>query len=140
FNFPVLTQRVYLNSIEEVGMKRTTLAIVSAFVVGALAAALSASAQQVQTRDAARDNVRSDQTDRSVTADQKNLGKLDRRTSGETFRASQLIGANIQNDNGDSVGEVNDLVIDSNSGRIRYAAVQYGGFLGVGSKLFAVPF
>jgi len=31
-------------------------------------------------------------------------------------------------------------VIDGNTGRVRYAAVTYGGFLGMGSKLFAVPF
>ena len=45
----------------------------------------------------------------------------------------------IKNSNGDDIGEVQDLVIDS-SGKVRYVAVQYGGFLGLGSKLFAVPF
>jgi sporulation protein YlmC with PRC-barrel domain len=67
------------------------------------------------------------------------LGKLDDKTSGATVRVSQLMGANIKNSNGDGVGEIKDLVLDS-SGKVRYAAVTYGGFLGVGSKLFAVPF
>ncbi len=67
-------------------------------------------------------------------------GKLDAKTTGANVRASQLIGVNLQNANGESVGEVNDLVIDSRTGRVRYAAVTYGGFLGMGDKLFAVPF
>ncbi|MGV3485698.1 MAG: PRC-barrel domain-containing protein [Planctomycetaceae bacterium] len=65
---------------------------------------------------------------------------LDEKTTGATFRASELIGTNLQNDQGQSVGEINDLVMDASSGRVRYVAVTYGGFLGVGDKLFAVPF
>jgi sporulation protein YlmC with PRC-barrel domain len=65
--------------------------------------------------------------------------KLDSKTSGAVVRASQIIGANIQTPAGEGVGEVNDLVLDATNGQIRYAAVTYGGFLGVGNKLFAVP-
>lgn len=56
------------------------------------------------------------------------------------LRASKLIGMNIQNPEGKSVGEINDLVIDGDSGKVNYAAVTYGGFLGIGNKMFAVPF
>ena len=66
--------------------------------------------------------------------------QFDAKTSGSTVRVSQLIGLNIQNSQGQSVGEINDLVIDSITGKVCYAAVTYGGFLGVGDKLFAVPF
>jgi len=69
-----------------------------------------------------------------------NAGKLDAKTSGSNVRVSELIGANLQNDAGESVGEINDLVLDSRTGKVRYAAVTYGGFLGVGDKMFAVPF
>jgi sporulation protein YlmC with PRC-barrel domain len=75
----------------------------------------------------------------SPTSAKPGLSKLDDKTSSSTVRASQLIGANIKNSNGDNVGEINDLVLDS-SGKVRYAAVTYGGFLGLGSKMFAVPF
>src|SRR5688572_2222995 len=73
-------------------------------------------------------------------SDRAQAGVLDDQTSGDNIRASQLIGMNIENPNGDSLGEVNDLVIDGKSGKVRYAAVTYGGFLGVGDKMFAVPF
>ncbi len=77
-------------------------------------------------------------TDKPVTG--ANVGQLDPITSGSSIRASKLIGMNIHNAQGESVGEINDIVIDSRSGKIRYAAVTYGGFLGVGNKMFAVPF
>src|SRR5687767_14741738 len=67
------------------------------------------------------------------------IGKLDDKTAGSSIRASKLIGMNIQNHQGESVGEVNDIVLDGNSGKIRYLAVTYGGLLGVGNKMFAVP-
>jgi len=77
-------------------------------------------------------------TDKTTTG--SNVGQLDPITSGASIRASKLIGMNIHNSQGESVGKVNDIVIDSRTGKIRYAAVTYGGFLGVGNKMFAVPF
>src|SRR3954465_8611231 len=122
-------------------MKRILVAGASALLLAGIA---QFSAIRSVAQDAANNNrgtIRNDATsDANTSSDQANVGKLDRRTSGSNVRASQLMGANIQNDSGESVGEVNDLVIDGNSGRVRYAAVTYGGFLGVGSKLFAVPF
>lgn len=67
-------------------------------------------------------------------------GQLDSKTRGANIRASQLTGMNIQNPQGENVGQINDLVVDANTGRVRYAAVTYGGFLGIGNKMFAVPF
>lgn len=55
-------------------------------------------------------------------------------------RSSQVMGMNITNRKGKDVGEINDLVLDAANGKVRYAAVTYGGFLGIGEKMFAVPF
>lgn len=67
-------------------------------------------------------------------------GQLDDKTMGSNIRVSQLMGMNIQNSKGEGVGEIKDIVIDANTGKVRYAAVTYGGLLGVGNKMFAVPF
>ncbi|TWU35213.1 PRC-barrel domain protein [Novipirellula aureliae] len=67
-------------------------------------------------------------------------GKLDSVTRGANIRVSQLMGYNIQNAQGESVGEIKDIVMDSRTGKVSYVAVTYGGFLGMGNKLFAVPF
>ncbi len=58
---------------------------------------------------------------------------------GLAFRSSQLVGLPVHNAAGEDLGKIEDLVIDLNTGRIRYAALSFGGFLGVGDKLFAVP-
>lgn len=58
---------------------------------------------------------------------------------GDSYRASEVIGLNVQNAAGDTVGEISDLVIDPD-GKISYVALSVGGFLGMGDKLFAIPF
>jgi len=55
------------------------------------------------------------------------------------FKASELMGLNIRSTNDENVGEVKDLRILPD-GKIGYAVVSFGGFLGIGDKLFAVPF
>jgi sporulation protein YlmC with PRC-barrel domain len=75
-----------------------------------------------------------------VQASQAEAGELDSKTRGAAVRASKLKGMKLQNSQGDHVGNIQDMVIDTASGDIRYAAVTYGGFLGFGNKLFAVPF
>jgi len=65
--------------------------------------------------------------------------KLDSKMSGTSVRASKLMGTNIQNSQKENVGQIKDLVIDPSSGLVQYVAVTYGGFLGLGDKLFAVP-
>lgn len=54
------------------------------------------------------------------------------------WRASKLIGAEVLNDAGDKVGEIDDFVV-SPDGTLTIAVVQVGGFLGLGSHLVAVP-
>jgi len=69
----------------------------------------------------------------------QSTSKLDAKTTGASVRASKLIGMKIQNSRKENVGQIKDLVIDPSTTRIQYVAVTYGGFLGLGDKLFAVP-
>jgi len=55
------------------------------------------------------------------------------------LRASTIMGMKVRNEAQKELGKVNDLVIEVQPGKIRYAALSYGGFLGLGDKLFAVP-
>jgi sporulation protein YlmC with PRC-barrel domain len=54
--------------------------------------------------------------------------------------ASDLIGLGVRNQQGDNLGEINELVIDRENGDIHYAVVGAGGFLGIGERLILVPF
>src|SRR5882724_2339133 len=55
------------------------------------------------------------------------------------WRASKLVGLNVYNDNNESVGSINDLLMDK-SGSIKAVVIGVGGFLGVGEHLVAIPF
>src|ERR687885_717850 len=55
------------------------------------------------------------------------------------MKGSTFIGADVENPQGQNLGDIKDIVIDRGSGRIVYAVVSFGGFLGMGEKLFAVP-
>jgi len=53
--------------------------------------------------------------------------------------ASTIIGDRVRNPAGEELGEVKELMIDLTSGRIAYVVLTFGGFLGMGDKLFAIP-
>ncbi len=55
-------------------------------------------------------------------------------------KASKVIGAKVRNPQGEDLGKIEELVMNPSSGAIAYAVVSFGGFLGMGDKLFAVPF
>jgi sporulation protein YlmC with PRC-barrel domain len=51
-----------------------------------------------------------------------------------------MIGTDVVNPKGESLGDVKEVVIDPRTGRVAYAVVSFGGFLSMGEKLFAIPF
>jgi hypothetical protein len=53
--------------------------------------------------------------------------------------ADTLIGNDVYNTANESLGTIKEFMIDMGSGRISYAVLSYGGFLGMGDRLFAVP-
>jgi sporulation protein YlmC with PRC-barrel domain len=57
----------------------------------------------------------------------------------QQLSASTLIGDAIVNPAGEKLGDLKDIVLDTARGEIVYAVLASGGVLGVGEKLFAVP-
>jgi sporulation protein YlmC with PRC-barrel domain len=53
--------------------------------------------------------------------------------------ASSLIGDNVKNPHGEDLGKIEEIMIDTDNGRVAYAVLSFGGFLGIGDKLFAIP-
>jgi sporulation protein YlmC with PRC-barrel domain len=54
-------------------------------------------------------------------------------------KASKVMGMKVRNRQNEDVGTIKDLAVDVPSGRIAYAVLSVGGFLGMGDKLIAVP-
>ena len=44
------------------------------------------------------------------------------------------------NPDGENLGEIKDIMLDLETGKIDYFVIEFGGFLGLGVKYFAIPF
>ena len=53
--------------------------------------------------------------------------------------ADTLIGNEVVNHDDENVGEIKEIMLEVHNGRIAYAVLSFGGFLGMGEKLFADP-
>jgi sporulation protein YlmC with PRC-barrel domain len=53
--------------------------------------------------------------------------------------ATTMIGDKVVNAAGDELGTLKELMIDLDAGRVNYAVLSFGGFMGLGDKLFAIP-
>jgi len=57
----------------------------------------------------------------------------------ELMGADTLVGNDVYNPKGEKLGDIKEVMLDMRSGRVAYAVLSFGGFLGMGEKLFAVP-
>lgn len=64
---------------------------------------------------------------------------MDKTEIRQTISATTLIGDKVRNRQGEDLGKIEDLMIDLESGCVAYAVLSFGGVLGMGDKLFAVP-
>ena len=53
--------------------------------------------------------------------------------------AATLTGDSVVNATGEHLGKIRAIMLDVPSGRVAYAVLSFGGFLGAGNKLFAIP-
>lgn len=53
--------------------------------------------------------------------------------------AGTLIGEDVVNLQGENLGDIKEIMLDMQSGNVAYAVLSFGGVLGIGEKLFAVP-
>jgi sporulation protein YlmC with PRC-barrel domain len=61
-------------------------------------------------------------------------------TADHQVRVSKMVGANVVNDQDQTVGSIDDLLMNDNDHKAATAVISVGGFLGMGSKLVSVPF
>lgn len=57
----------------------------------------------------------------------------------KVLSATTVINDSVKNSAGEDLGTIEDVMLDVDNGRISYAVLSFGGFLGVGDKLFAIP-
>lgn len=111
----------------ESGIKKKLTCVALASVFGL---AVSAPSFAQQSGSAAAD-AQTNKSARKASAEMKQ--------SGSDVRASKIIGKNVENAQGENLGEVKDLIVDIGNQRVHYAVLSFGGTLGLGDKLFAYP-
>jgi sporulation protein YlmC with PRC-barrel domain len=83
------------------------------------------------------------QTPSTTTGDRPSTAETTSTTAPSSFksnwRASKMAGLSVYNDSNESIGSINDMLMDK-SGNIKGVVIGVGGFLGVGEHLVAVPF
>ncbi len=58
----------------------------------------------------------------------------------QSIQASKIMGQTVRNRQNQEIGEITDLVLDIRQGQVKYAVMSFGGFLGMGDKLTAIPY
>ena len=60
-------------------------------------------------------------------------------TTGSIISSDNVEGTNVYNANREKLGSVDNLMIDKYTGQVRYAVLEFGGFLGMGADRYPMP-
>ena len=123
---------------KQVDMKKQIFAIGTAAVLTSLVPLNAAEAEVKANVDLPKAETRTEikrEKDVDVSVDAEANREKVRRTD----KASGLLGMEVRNSQNEKLGEVKDLVMDMSSGKVSYAVLSVGGFLGIGEKLIALP-
>jgi sporulation protein YlmC with PRC-barrel domain len=60
-------------------------------------------------------------------------------SANDVISSDRVEGTAVYNSAGDKLGSIDDLMIDKRSGQVRYAVLEFGGFLGIGTDRYPLP-
>lgn len=61
------------------------------------------------------------------------------KVSPDLLGAETLIGMDVCNPSEESLGDIKEIMLNMRTGKVAYAVLSFGGFMGMGNKLLAVP-
>lgn len=67
------------------------------------------------------------------------MSDMDKITHGNLINAEKVHGTDVFNMQGEKLGSIEDLVLDKIDGRVQYAVLSFGGFMGLGDKHYPLP-
>jgi sporulation protein YlmC with PRC-barrel domain len=59
--------------------------------------------------------------------------------SADIMSANSMIGGRVVNREGEDLGKIEEIMLETDNGRVAYAVLSFGGLMGMGDKLFAIP-
>ncbi len=124
-------------------MYRTLMSALRVGCIGAMMMPLAAPVVSGETHEEAATNMRSSERMSSQSGSQsmesQTTSKGDMTSAATYERAAHLIGCVVRGREGEKLGTIEDIVLNAGGDSVSYAVLAYGGFLGFGDKLFAVP-
>ena len=57
----------------------------------------------------------------------------------DVISSEKVAGTTVYNTAGEKLGSIDDVMIDKRSGQVRYAVLEFGGFLGIGTDRYPLP-
>jgi PRC-barrel domain len=63
----------------------------------------------------------------------------DTRETADLIGSDKVEGTEVYRSNGDHIGEIERVMIDKRTGKVAYAVMSFGGFLGIGEEYYPVP-
>src|SRR6202000_1547430 len=67
------------------------------------------------------------------------MAEIETDESDTLIASNKVEGTSVYNPEGDKLGSIYNFMVDKESGQIDYAVLQFGGFLGMGSDYYPVP-
>jgi PRC-barrel domain len=64
---------------------------------------------------------------------------METRETGSLIGSDKVEGTNVYRSNGEKVGKIERVMIDKRSGKVAYAVMSFGGFLGIGEDYYPLP-
>jgi len=61
------------------------------------------------------------------------------RETHDLISSDKVEGTAVRRPNGDKIGEIERVMIEKRSGKVAYAVMSFGGFLGIGEDYYPVP-
>ena len=61
------------------------------------------------------------------------------RETHELIASDKVEGTSVRRPNGDKIGEIERVMINKRSGKVSYAVMSFGGFLGIGEDHYPIP-
>jgi hypothetical protein len=75
----------------------------------------------------------------STSSSEGRIMSISLETSSTVISSDRVDGTSVYNPEGDKLGSIEHLIIDKRSGNVRYAVLEFGGFLGLGTDKFPLP-
>jgi sporulation protein YlmC with PRC-barrel domain len=75
----------------------------------------------------------------AVSADDGETGMTTTTSTHDVISSDRVEGTTVYNTAGEKLGTIDDLMIDKISGQVRYAVMEFGGFLGMGTDRYPIP-